>query len=112
MRYFVRSGSRNGFTGSAEVSQEQREKALAAFKLRPGEQGLSLFEIRSPKERLLVAAALVCRKRSIEPVDLISATDEDIERFGNEQALFRRRSEEHTSELHSHLNLVSRLLLE
>src|SRR5260370_19219990 len=37
---------------------------------------------------------------------------QSLEEIGFFESLFRRRSEEHTSELQSHLNLVCRLLLE
>src|SRR5260370_12529526 len=49
------------------------------------------------------------RKRVPRPAAGITALRT---RVTDEQLLFRSRSEEHTSELQSHLNLVCRLLLE
>src|SRR5260370_9459291 len=46
------------------------------------------------------------------PGDVLQFPDAELEDVAGKRVLERRRSEEHTSELQSHLNLVCRLLLD
>src|SRR5260370_26448228 len=66
---------------------------------------------RPPRSTLFPYTTLF---RSLEPGNLIEPCFEQIRRLEQHPAadLLEARSEEHTSELQSHLNLVCRLLLE
>src|SRR5260370_25873338 len=68
--------------------------------------------IRRPPRSTLFPYTTLFRSPSISLMrSAVSVTASNI--FASENAaIFKRRSEEHTSELQSHLNLVCRLLLE
>src|SRR3989344_4326664 len=63
------------------------------------------------KEKIEHEKAKTKKRASQEIVDTLPMVDSDCAKCGNKFA-FWWRSEEHTSELQSHVNLVCRLLLE
>src|SRR5260370_8098143 len=70
--------------------------------------------IRRPPRSTLFPYTTLFRSRALQEGDLLpeDAMSEELRKMLQDPAALNSRSEEHTSELQSHLNLVCRLLLE
>src|SRR5260370_23820438 len=68
--------------------------------------------IRRPPRSTLFPYTTLFRSRVVEMLSVAALDDQRFSTYGPERPHGTVRSEEHTSELQSHLNLVCRLLLE
>jgi len=82
MSFLVRLATKSAWPGG----EPDRERALADFQLREGENGLSLWEYASDTERDLALAAMACeridRGGKIDKLDFMTIRRETVERFG------------------------------
>ena len=69
----LRLATRSAWTGcdSSGLGPADRQRAIDNLKLRPDEEGLSLWELAKPGELELVAAAVACQRRRVQNVDYI-----------------------------------------
>ncbi|MEM6789539.1 MAG: hypothetical protein AAF715_18615 [Myxococcota bacterium] len=82
MRYFLRLATKSAWTGAANPTHEQRERAKNNFRLREDERGLSVWEFNDEEELKLVLAAISCQRQRSGHIDYLEVDEVTIHGLG------------------------------